>query len=213
VEPEAVNAIVKAIMSTHDGRTWKPETVVAAFAALAAAGAAIVTFILGKRQIASAQRIAQQQIESAEKGAQRQIASAQAVAQQQIESAQSVARTQLIMPMREAWIEKLREKIARYIATCTKIVVDARTSEDTDELLVIRGEILLMLNHREGEQAALFSALHALLGAARARPRNDGRFEQATKQVTRLAHDILRSEWQRATEGKEARNPGAFRPT
>jgi hypothetical protein len=85
----------------------KPETIstIAAFgsaaAAIAAAGTALISYSLGKRQILAAKEVAQRQIESA-----------QAVAQRQVESAQAVARMQLIMPMREAWIGQLRTKLS-----------------------------------------------------------------------------------------------------
>ncbi len=62
MDPEALKQIVKAITSLHDGRTWKPETAVALLATLVAASAAVVTFLLGKRQIDSAQEIARMSV-------------------------------------------------------------------------------------------------------------------------------------------------------
>ena len=106
MDPEAVNQIVKAITSLHDGRTWRPETIVTAFAAVVAACAAIVTYKLGKRQIdaakanaeiqtASAQKIAEDQIKAAEENARRQVKAAQDTADLQIASAQAVAQKQV----------------------------------------------------------------------------------------------------------------------
>jgi hypothetical protein len=132
VDPESVNQIVKAITSLHDGRTWKPETVAAVIAAAAATGAAFVTLFLGKRQIAAAREVAKLQIEAAQTAAQRQIDSAQTVAKQQVESAQAVAHKQLIMPMREAWIDKLREKLSFHMGVCTQLVAYAADTDEKD---------------------------------------------------------------------------------
>ena len=210
MDPEAVTQIVKAITSLHDGRTWKPETFVSALAALAAAGAAIVTFILGKRQIASAQRIAQQQIDAARETAQKQIAaahaaaqlqieSAQAVAKQQSESAQTVARQQLVMPMREEWIGKLREKLGALMGA----YVDGYfgrypfSPENIQRLTATQTEIGLMLNLEAPDHLALNSAIQLLHDAFTTKS-PDGDFRQAVQRTVACSRTVLRSEWQRA---------------
>ena len=234
MDPESVNQIVKAITSLHDGRTWKPETVVSAVAALAATSAATVTFILGKRQILSAQSIAQQhiasaqtvakqqmesaqaiareqaeaaraaaesQIDAAQAVAQKQIGSAQIVAQKQIESAQSVARQQLVMPMREAWIGQLRDKLATVMATCSLVFRDLE--EETKEVVIrvgaLRHEISLMTNPDEPEHILLDRAISELVNASATKPRDEGRYTNADHSMRRLAQKILQSEWAKAS--------------
>ncbi len=215
MDAEAVNQIVKAITSLHDGRTWKPETVAAVIAAIAATGAATVTFILGKRQITSAQKVAQQQIEAAEKNAQRQIqaakdtadlqiASAQAVAKQQVESAQSVARTQLIMPMREAWIGQLRSKLAEFFAISLDVFVtaDERIGEvDTSRLSLVHLEAILMLNPEEPSHVELIKTLQEIADTVAGDRLNEDRLAIALAKGKDLSHSILKSEWRRAKEG------------
>jgi hypothetical protein len=200
VDPESVNQIVKAIMSTHDGRTWKPETVAAVIAAVAATGAAIVTFTLGKRQMVSAQRIAQQQIDAAKDTAQRQIESAQAVAKLQIESAQEVARLTMIAPMREKWIGKLRDKIGELMSRCAIVFFNLEPVEQHNpRIAALRHEIALMLNPAEREHALLDGALADLVVAAgRAPPSTQegaNLYTQRETAVRQFARLILKSEW------------------
>jgi len=184
VDPESVNQIVKAITSLHDGRTWKPETVAAVIAAVAATGAAIVTLFLGKRQIESAQT----------------------VAKQQIESAQTVARQQLITPMREAWIGQLRDKLSEFMATNLLLWFGVGSSDvQLTKITTLRYEILYMLNPFDNEQRLLGNAIDELLKANR--KKDNKRYSAASGAIHNLACLILRSEWskvsQKETDAKE----------
>jgi hypothetical protein len=203
VDPEAVNQIVKAIASTHDGRTWKPETVAAVIAAFAAAAAATVTFFLGRGQIASAQRIAQQQIDAARDTAQKQIDAAHLSAQRQIESAQLISHKQLVMPMREAWIGQLRRRIAKYLEACFRVRGQHYDLEMIKVLGVGREEIELMLNPNEEKHRELIEALSSLLLAAGNREAPDmDSISLAENKVREVAKVVLKSEWQRAKAGE-----------
>jgi hypothetical protein len=204
MDAESVNQIVKAITSLHDGRTWKPETVVAAVAALAAAGAAIVTLILGKRQIALAQTVAKQQVESAQEVAQKQteaaleaaklqIKSAQQIAQEQIESAQAVARLNLAAPMRKEWANELRGKLASFLAHCFSVYKHPETTEnDTLTVATLSFEVSLMLDPMENVHRGLTAELQKLTEAAGLRPRGPEVFEEATQRVRAMAHFVLK---------------------
>ena len=161
---------------------------VALLATMVAASAAVVTFVLGKRQIASAQR----------------------VAQFQIESAKEVARTNLIMPMREAWIGRLREKLAWYIGECGKVYAGDKLDHDSvGVLLAGRHEILLLLDVRVKAQYELDSSLTELYSTARVKPKDQKLFREVLDRACQLAHDLLKSEWQRATAGEK---PPSTRP-
>ena len=191
MDPEAVNQIVKAITSLHDGRTWKPETVAAVIAAVAATSAAIVTFILGKRQMVSAQLIAQQQIDAAH-----------LAAQLQIESAQTVARQQLTTPMREAWIGQLRDKLSEFMATNLLLWFGVGSSDvQLTKITTLRYEISYMLNPFENDQRLLGNAIDELLKANRKKDRQ--RYSAASGAIHNLACLILRSEWSKVSQ-KEA---------
>lgn len=170
--------------------SWEPQNYVAAGAALVAAGTALVTYRQGKHQIAAAKEVAQRQIESA-----------QAVAKQQIESAQSVARTQLIMPMREAWIGALREKVAFFMATCMATFSGEKVTDTAERfrLLTTRYEILLMLNVLDEMHRLLDRALNDLLRDALAKPKEKEKFENSARTARSAAFIVLRSEWEKAS--------------
>ena len=119
----------------------------------------------------------------------------------QLAAAKETARMNLVMPMREAWITKLREKIAWYMGTCTQILVGKKVADQAAELIQVRHEVQLMLNQREQAHADLDRALTDLVHASTARPRDDARFDTARDTVTACAHDILRSEWERTKAG------------
>jgi hypothetical protein len=215
VDPESVNQIVKAITSLHDGRTWKPETVAAVIAALAATGAATVTFILGRRQIAAAKETAEKQIAAAHAAAQLQIESAQIVAkqqvdaaletaklqsksaqeiaQQQIESAQSVARLTLAVPARQAWETQFRGKLASFLARSfdTYLHPDA-PEQDTLTVATLSFEVSLMLDPSENVHRGLNEELSKLSSAATLKPRDPKAFKEATERVRAMAHFVLK---------------------
>jgi hypothetical protein len=172
----------------------KPETIAlvsAVVAALSAAGSiasAVVSYFNGKRQVEGAQAAAQRQIESA-----------QAVAKQQIGSAQAVAHKQLVMPMREAWIGTLREKLAFYMATCTATFSGEITSNNAERLRLLstRYEIVLMLNLLDEGHRLLDKALNDMLRDALAKEKQ--KFDHSSRIARSTAFMVLRQEWVKAT--------------
>jgi hypothetical protein len=57
MDSEALKQILTAINSLHEAPRLKPETVVAVFAALVAAAAAVVTYVNGQRQLKSTREL------------------------------------------------------------------------------------------------------------------------------------------------------------
>jgi hypothetical protein len=113
-------------------------------------------------------------------------------------SALEVARVSLVMPMREAWIGQLRDKLASFLAACTEAIrVEQAGGEKTMEIVSIRYGIELMLNPKEADHDALEEALNHLAALAVRRPKDVGGFTQASSALRTLARRILKVEWDR----------------
>lgn len=120
----------------------------------------------------------------------------------QRKSALEVARVSLVMPMREAWIGKLREKAAWLIASCARIHRKENLTPDLGESVAVTlTEIGLMVNVGEPEQHELLESLKALTAVADLpRDANDA-FAAAGKRAVNAARVVLRSEWERTKGG------------
>ena len=113
-------------------------------------------------------------------------------------SAMEIARVNLIMPMREAWIGQLRDKIARYITGCARLNIDKKRDF---EPLLLRYEIALMLNQDEEEHQKLEKALTGLVKLAEEKKMDDPEVGEAVDEAKRLARSVLKKEWDRVQRG------------
>jgi hypothetical protein len=125
----------------------------------------------------------------------------------QRKSAKEMVRISLITPMREAWVGRLREKLAGLMGMCGKLRVRMNPEDgSTPSAAVLRYEIALMLDQRQSDHVDLYRAIENLLKVTFAEhqteEKSDKDFTAAIDQVRLLAHDILRSEWQRAKAGE-----------
>lgn len=115
----------------------------------------------------------------------------------QRKSAKELAQISLIGPMREAWVGKLREKVAWLLASCARIHRNEKLKPALDEgVAVALAEIGLMLNVAEPEQHELMESLKALTDLADTSDAAEG-FSPAGKRAVNAARVVLRSEWER----------------
>jgi hypothetical protein len=171
---------------------------VAAVSALGSIWSAWVSYLNGKRQVEGAQATAEKQIAAAHQ----QIESAQAVAKQQIESARNVARDQLVGPMREAWVDKLRAKLAWQVGARIHAYCEVGPDpEESRRLTINQTEISLLTNEDDPDHVALTQALGELSRAVREKYPETA-YGNAVSVAISISRKVLRSEWRRAKSGE-----------
>lgn len=128
------------------------------------------------------------------------------VARRQTMTVLSVTHKQVIGPMRQRWIESLRDRVAELISLGAwfyriNMEVDPPASPterqgQTQKLVFLIAQIELMLNPGEGEHQELVSGLEQLRATA-VEPRRSQEFPQAVRSAKECCQRILKAEWER----------------
>ena len=129
------------------------------------------------------------------------------VAKYQTDSAQRMAAKQIISPMRQAWIDALRNRVAEIISEAHWFYVAGYNSDeaaqndnrfmDTDKKLVfLRRQVELMLNPKEEDHQRLNQLLDAVSSSGLG-SKDQGHFSENVKQATAVCQEILKREWER----------------
>ena len=133
----------------------------------------------------------------------RQLESAQRLANSQLESSRRVANKQIIAPMRQAWINELRKKIAELSSSALHYFVtgyEQRKDEECKRLTELEQEIILTVNPRENEHLFLLTTIREMISALERGRQHDDEFIDAQKKMMELAQIILKTEWNRVRE-------------
>ena len=126
-----------------------------------------------------------------------------AIAHRQMRPAVKVADKQITAPMRQAWINKLRELLAELTSTCTNYRVtgvEAQTSEESKPLLFLLDHILLMLNPKEPKHQRLEDLIQKLVIELQDKNEDKDKFIDLRAEVLDLSRTILKCEWNRIKE-------------
>jgi len=132
----------------------------------------------------------------------RQIKEARDATDKQLEAAKRSANKQIVAPMREAWISKLREKIAQFIANLNYVTSMGNQAPmlEAREIQRLQVEITLMLNPNEPDHNALVVTLLKLTNLLSRAHRGENctaEYGAQCGEVFRLSQIILRKEWNR----------------
>jgi hypothetical protein len=124
------------------------------------------------------------------------------ITKRQLESAQRLANKQIVAPMRQAWITTLRKFLAELCSSATHYFeTGCRTDADCKRLAELQQEIILMLNPKEGAHNQLLQAIRCMLEALdRGKDHDRKSFVSASMDVTKLAQEIFKEEWNRVKE-------------
>ena len=126
------------------------------------------------------------------------------IARRQIRALAEVADKQITAPMRQAWINKLRELLAELTAD-TEIArraggVGKRSDEDTRHLFLLLDHIDLMLNPNEADHQRLYKLMRALVDELKDGQGTDDELFARRAEVIDLSKKILKHEWRRVKE-------------
>jgi hypothetical protein len=127
------------------------------------------------------------------------------IARRQIEASRRVAIQQMLGPMRQAWINSLRQKMAEFLSSTLHYAVagyENRTDAEYQRMALLEQEIVLTINPAEPEHQDLVRAIRRVVDSlSRGAKMPDPEFIEAHQAATRQAQGILKREWNRVREG------------
>ena len=120
-----------------------------------------------------------------------------------------IAKKQVVAPIRQKWIDKLRDLIAEMLSIAHYYHI-AQAGDDSDEgeqvetqvhrkMLFLHKEVKLLINPQEQEHRQLVDKLGKLAFGLNDRE-NWNSFGQQITDITELAQGILKTEWTRVKE-------------
>ena len=128
------------------------------------------------------------------------------VTRRTLDSAERASVRQVIAPMRQAWINDLRSRLAELSATTLHYFLagyEERTDAEYRRVAQVEQEIVLMLNPVEQDHKALEQTIRQLVSSLEAGKAVDASFIAAHERLTELGRTILKSEWNRVKAGTQ----------
>lgn len=122
------------------------------------------------------------------------------IARRQIEASIRNIKQQVLGPMRQAWINNLREMIAEVTSNCLHYW-QTGTFEDLDNdqykrITDIEHKIRLMINPKEPNHTKLLKSIGKMVATTGASNRKeDEEFFRAYNTVLKTAQEVLKEEW------------------
>lgn len=127
----------------------------------------------------------------------------------QIELSRRIASKQIVAPMRQAWINTLREKLAELTGSAfhywnTRLVgTDELKDEEQKRLTQLEHEMELLINPTEEDHRELLDAIREMLGVMERNKGGEGKFTSAREKTTMLGQKIFKTEWNRIKDDIE----------
>lgn len=122
------------------------------------------------------------------------------IGQKQIELSRRIASKQIVAPMRQAWINDLRDKLAELLSSALhywNAGYEQRTDEEYKRLGLLEEEINLRINPGEADHKDLVSAIREMLFALERGVDDSDRFSRAYERTNALGQKIFKTEWNR----------------
>jgi hypothetical protein len=123
------------------------------------------------------------------------------VASDQIELSRRVASKQIVAPMRQAWINNFRAKLAELSGRAEYLRNTGIKEPNDHTLLQLQEEITLLINPTEEDHKGLVAAIQRMLDGLEAG--NADAFAKARQQTRVLAQTIFKTEWNRIKDDIE----------
>jgi hypothetical protein len=120
------------------------------------------------------------------------------IAKKQIEAASRTARVQMLGPIRQAWINELRELIAEVASSCLhywQSGFEDRAEAEYKRITDIEHKIQLMINPKEDDHRRLVSHIRAMVESLSQGKDGDDAFFMAYETVMKTGKDVLKKEW------------------
>ena len=125
------------------------------------------------------------------------------ITKHQIASSLKTANKQIVAPMRQAWINSLKDMIAEISSRALHYYqtgFEDREDMEYKRLTELEGRISLMLNFMEDDHKKLHDLIRKMLNALDRGKEGDADFVAIHPEVLALSRDILKREWNRVKE-------------
>ena len=133
----------------------------------------------------------------------RQISTSFALARDQTHTSLATANKQITAPMRQAWINKLRELLAELTSSAEHYYVagfEDRTDEEYQRVTLLQAHIRLMLNSNEDDHQRLEVLMRRMVDEIQYEKGKKPEFPDLHTEVIALSRKILKREWDRVKE-------------
>lgn len=135
--------------------------------------------------------------------AKRQINAASLLARHQIRSSLEASNKQIIAPMRQAWINNLRDVLSEIISSALHYYVtgfEDRTEKEYQRVTLLESKVRLMLNANENDHQRLEVLIQKMIAAIQHEGGKKDEFPDLHTEVVALSRTILKREWDRVKE-------------
>lgn len=135
--------------------------------------------------------------------AKRQIRASAQLATSQIRSSLEASNKQIIAPMRQAWINNLRDLLAELTSSSLHYYVagfEDRKEEEYQRVRLLQSKIQLMLNAKEEDHVLLEQLIKRMAAAIHYKKEEADEFPDLHTEVVALSRSILKREWDRVKE-------------
>lgn len=121
-----------------------------------------------------------------------------------------IAKRQIVSPIRQKWIDELREIISEYLSECEKLIVLGEdgilNNKITDKdifkrLLYLQQKLKLMLNPNESKHIELLELIESITDEIHHGVGNLIEFGEKLRGTTEISQKILKEEWVRVKSG------------
>lgn len=110
----------------------------------------------------------------------------------------AVANKQIIAPMRQAWINALRDLLAELTSSALHYYVagfEERTDEEYRRLTLLEHKVAMMLNPTEDDHKQLEQLIRQLISALERGRESEAGFPDVHRAVVVLSRQIIKREW------------------
>lgn len=121
-------------------------------------------------------------------------------AKRQLTSSLAVANKQIVAPMRQAWINNLRDVLSELLSSALHYYVSGyedRTDAEYQRIELLNYKMKLMLNPKEDDHRRLEQLVDQMIGALSS---GDSEFEPSHKAALALSRKVFKREWDRVKD-------------
>lgn len=122
------------------------------------------------------------------------------IARRQVRASLEASNKQITAPMRQAWINRLRELLAELASSALHYYVagfEERTDEEYQRVTLLQAHIQLMLNSSEDDHRRLEALIEKMVNEIQYEKGKEDRFPDVHTEVIALSRTILKREWDR----------------
>jgi hypothetical protein len=113
-------------------------------------------------------------------------------------SSLEVANKQIIAPMRQVWINSVRDLVAELMSSAEHYFVagfEERTDEEYRRLTYLEQKLQLMLNPKEEDHARLEQLIRKMVTALNTGKDGSNDFVASHREIVELSRQVLKREW------------------